>query len=390
VTGRINMTQPMIGLYRSVISYDGAWYGQVYLSDDYLATSTEVLMVPCNVSTRYVTLAADLLGNVVVGAYVGATIYTPAPSGLPKIFYSHNAGLGWSASDATFGQGVSYIATDYAGTWIAVTNGADTTISGIPRLNRAPAEIWRSTDVGETWTRVRQLSDGTHFGDNRGYRVWPGCIAVETDRAGTWCVTCGLDIYRSTDNGLTWSIAKSLALAEYGDGFDSIDTDGNGVWLATTPYGYLVYPADPSTEVWRSTDNGATWSMAYKFPVKGDWADWLFGKVCTNRDGVWLTGAYYYYLEDSTPSVYKSEDNGTTWTGIADIVYDYGSETENIVFKGDTFFCAENYNTFLSLDAGDTWTTPVGSHYWSNMVFTVAAVLCPPGVIYSSPSVDLV
>ena len=102
--------------------------------------------------------------------------------------------------------------------------------------------IYRSTDDGQTWSAEIPLSTAN---------AHPRGIAVDTN--GDWLVVDSSDdgIYRSTDDGQTWSaeIPLSTANAQPTIGM-AVDTNGD----------WLVVDLMTDDGIYRSTDDGQTWS----------------------------------------------------------------------------------------------------------------------------------
>jgi len=202
--------------------------------------------------------------------------------------------------------------------------------------------IFRSTDTGKSWTRLRVeiADDCPNVGVPR-----PTGIAVDpTDDRNVWV---GLEVdgvRHSIDGGETW-------------------TKVNGQIPNQDVHNVLVVAGPPKTvftvvndDIWRSTDNGKTWHAARAREV----FPWHYPRGIAVRPDdprtVFLT------LGDSTPgrvgTVMRSRDAGATW--------------ENLKFPGqpnsaiwtvsvsawapDTLFAASRYGyLYRSDDGGDSW-----------------------------------
>ncbi len=147
----------------------------------------------------------------------------------------------------------------------------------------------------------------------------------------------------------------------------------------------FLYGYQGSQYVYRSTDNGTTWTnIANKFPDKVYYVhghgNFIFAIVGVNAiyvsadDGITWTakpsvavpsGAVLSLVSDGTTLyavsnrnvVFKSVDNGTTWTQIT-INYTQAQVLGlDFAAVGNTMaFCAVNLGSFISLDGGTTWT----------------------------------
>ncbi len=379
-----------LSLYPKLVGAD--WCAVIARTTDNFASASLYYGPPGLQYTQYKAICSDHKGNVVMGGtlypYPGAV-----PAETPTLFYSHDDGITWFASSGSLTQGVgrtndttgNFIATDCKGTWIAVTNSRDAALGTTNAQMNTPAVILRSQDNGETWDSVKVLNDGTEFYYLKGTRQWPPCRGVATDGDGVWCVACGLDIYRSDDYGSTWTKAQSLsyptsARAEY----YSLATDGNGIWLTTLPYGTVNYN---DSEVWRSTDNGASWNRCFTFSGIADHGG--VGLAATNKNGIWLLGAEYLY-SDATTYIYMSTNNGTSWVGH----YKY-SESNASVGSMDVLgsvWVFVDSEPYLSTDGTASWSTvanPGGGLYsWEGVV--LGALPCPPPEVHPGSGVVFV
>lgn len=103
-------------------------------------------------------------------------------------------------------------------------------------------KLARSADSGETWTLL-----GEPGATNTAAYVW-------FSSSGTWFAWSS-GLRRSTDQGVTWSLVLSGIQAPLDEGFTQTP-DGN-LWLAE----YMG-----TAKVFRSADDGATWTEVYNWP----------------------------------------------------------------------------------------------------------------------------
>ncbi|SFP39528.1 hypothetical protein SAMN05216229_102122 [Geopseudomonas sagittaria] len=134
-------------------------------------------------------------------------------------------------------------------------------------------------------------SDGASWGGN----LYPAgaaamdVVRVANDGTNTFMAVeyKGGEIFRSTDDGATWALLTGFGANDWAY---SIAGDGTGVWIVTGDAGF-----------YRTTDNGNTWAFTAN-PVSAKPA------LCidTDRAGVWMAGG-------SGGTMYRSADNGVTW-----------------------------------------------------------------------------
>jgi photosystem II stability/assembly factor-like uncharacterized protein len=157
------------------------------------------------------------------------------------------------------------------GTWIAYLNN----------------DIWRSTDSGDTWTQITNVSSGTiEWMEYGGGSIWVICAAAQ--------------ILRSTDDGLTWTARLNTTQNAMVACYSVVD----GNWIA---HERGTSGSSVDGKFWRSTDNGDTWNDVT--PI-GTTLDGVTILRPSSEDGNW----YIAFQTGSTDGrVYKSSDGGATW-----------------------------------------------------------------------------
>src|SRR4051812_10551138 len=132
------------------------------------------------------------------------------------------------------------------------------------------ASIWRSTDLGETWT---QSSEGLRF-DNGGLKLSKvSGLSAAHGRVLAGAESAGL--FESRDGGATWSLLSTLD-----------EQPGRGRWneAENQPPGHLglpgllQHPDDPSRfwvvvqgfGAFETTDNGGSWTPRNR-GLRADW-----------------------------------------------------------------------------------------------------------------------
>ncbi len=170
--------------------------------------------------------------------------------------------------------------------------------------------MWRSTDMGATWTKVLAVSEIQSV----------TCIAQDPTSPDTWyygtgersgnsasgtgAFFLGDGIYKSLDNGVTWNVLPSTV-----DGNpESITTDGFEIVneIVVDPTSGDIYAAT-FYGIFRSTDGGGSFNEVLDNPNR-DWSDVV----------VTSTGILYASLEGD--GVHRSTD-GTSWSDITDVTF---------------------------------------------------------------------
>ncbi|MGZ4407999.1 MAG: WD40/YVTN/BNR-like repeat-containing protein [Gaiellaceae bacterium] len=182
--------------------------------------------------------------------------------------------------------------------------------------------LYASDDQARTWTPLYYFPVGSRI-------VLVRPLGHSTLLAG---VLFGeYRLWRSTDDGHSWSqvftFPKHLGLLTP----HSIATDGHGrVYMAA--YNYFKDPGDHRTPILRSTDDGGTWKVVHV-------VDTSRHAHCTAYDP--YTGDVYVCLGDWGPQnqILRSTDRGQTWSvfirGWADRAVDIAFDRKYVYFGQD-------------------------------------------------------
>lgn len=107
--------------------------------------------------------------------------------------------------------------------------------------------------------------------------------------------------------------------------------------------GFSIYESDQGG-IFRSTDNGATWTNVLDDDALPD----FITVVADQADRIWF---------GSTSSAFRSDDNGATWTDVTPLENAYYNVTSFAFAPGDTVFAGTLFmgGVFRSTDLGETW-----------------------------------
>ena len=303
----------------------------------------------------------------------GGSMSSPVPSGasgggwqkvsLPPAatqlsFVAFSSGNHWFIADKSRGF---FRSTDQGATWTPINSGLATTLGWTINVNPAngdliasifsgsslnanPVNFYRSSDEGNSWTLIPSghLSavgavTGCVFAPNTnivcgGYwspypssGAWVSTNGGQTTISATTSSTNGGSVYalalnpvtqdmwlgteqngifRSTDNGLTWTLASPPDLQV--DPAHGI-RDGNIYGITFDRNGNVLFASQGG--VWKSSKTGSTYTWANVLKNTNTSA----GKGMA-RDA--LGNLYYGHTQDTVnPTVvYRSTDGGSTWT----------------------------------------------------------------------------
>lgn len=247
------------------------------------------------------------------GVWIGVSL---DGSGTARCIRSTDDGENWTSINMPSALTYQAIATDGAGTWIAVASDSP---GGTPLKHGA-----RSTDDGLNWSLVDLPEDNTYRDVMYGGGVWIAIsqdgtnpCARSTDGGATWTavsmpdalayisVNYGNNVWivvggggaaRSTNGGQSWvSVSLPQNISPTTINYGNV-AYGNGVWLAVsvTASGYVV----------RSIDDGVSWSQ-HRLPQEAPYGSIAYGA------GTWLAGGSS--IGDPAGSI----DGGITWGTIS-------------------------------------------------------------------------
>ncbi len=174
--------------------------------------------------------------------------------------------------------------TDNGASWEWKNNGLTNQATRLTLVDRqgniwvaSEGGVFCSTNDGENWTNKKPGFFGYLLMDSTG-----AILAREEDQAGNSI------LHRSTDGGVSWS-----STATPGIGIGAVHPDGS-YWANSFE----------GSEIFRSTDYGATWTDMHS-PVS--WTGLTAWMMITR----W--GDIFYSLHGNGTGVLRSTDNGETW-----------------------------------------------------------------------------
>ena len=217
----------------------------------------------------------------------------------------------------------------------------------------------------ETWT---ELNPNAVWSARHGHSsvVLPDGSIVLIGGLGGSSNTVYNDTWRSTDNGATWTLLNASSGWEARNDFSSVVlSDGSIVMMG----GYGA--SDYLNDTWKSTDNGVTWTLVNASP--GWSARHGHSSVVLPDGSIVMMGGLGGGSDTVYNDTWRSTDNGTTWNLLnsssgwearnfqSGVVLPDGS----IIMMGG--YGASDYlnDTWKSTDNGVTWTLVNASPGWS-------------------------
>ncbi|MBN2620574.1 hypothetical protein JXB22_05720, partial [candidate division WOR-3 bacterium] len=228
---------------------------------------------------------------------------------------------------------------------------------------RAPCKIFRSTDHGETWKHISTVPNYVY------------CIECDPVNPNIMYAGSYADIYKSTDNGFTWTIYD---MPGYEINALCIRSDTTSIIYAT---GMKYSGGQYLMHFFRSRDAGVSWDTLRLVNYGGYAYDLAVDPQDLNT--IYIGG--YYYDSLAHPCIFKSTDGGNSFReqslGLTSTCQRVQSlavhpTNSNIVYAG-TYYDG----IYRSTDAGVSWHhVSGGGWFFSSMATTPAA----PNIAYAA------
>jgi uncharacterized repeat protein (TIGR01451 family) len=261
-----------------------------------------------------------------------------------------------------------YVSSDDGFNWSKITNppidtaandddwvmaGQAGNLFKVLRYPGASADVYRSTDDGETWQLISSSDSILHL--------------VET-ASGELVAHDSLHIYRSADGGQSWNkvfnnltnkrirylvIGKNGWIrADYGFSELIVSSDAGVNWSilnapASSPHAFFLNSGSillaPSKTIYRSIDGGQT----YQSFVIDTAATYGSGSFCQNSSGT------VFYTNHETGNFFFSTNQGLSWQKVQTRYH--VTNLRDVALPDGTIFANRNAALHRSIDGGNTW-----------------------------------
>jgi len=340
-----------------------------YLSDAWASQSVSAIAVYPNSSN-------------IIYVGTGNDGYGPYGTGLYRSF---DGGANWSNLGATQFGGTAVRAIGFGprGRWgltMYVANGLS-----------HDSGLWRSSDSGVTWTRLRQAGHlpGQQVDSEKEYHGIHDLAIDPSAQPSTLYITDDNGAFKSTDSGQSWTLIHSVLAGSR-----------NRLSVVHSTL-YLLGPRDPDHNLYKSLDRGATWTQIPTHCPPG--AD-----SCANVNG--RIGFSVFAVDPFNPNIilggnqalYRTDNEGVTWTEIGnkwgndpDPARRIHTDQQVIAFSPTTLGVVYEGNdggVVRSTDAGQRWTN-LNQNFPGALLYGVAlsrdgsmiAGTQDSGVVFSGP-----
>ncbi len=237
-------------------------------------------------------------------------------------------------------------------------------------VGSAGGGVWKTPDAGNTWTRV--TTDPQSYATSTIVQCpsQPDVFYVGTGESFLNIDTMnGNGLLKSVDHGVTWTpLASTLDDPRFNNIADILVDPGNpDVVIVTANVGRYKLDLNATTNIFKSTDGGATWSVVFTSSELGN-----FNRPKKVQHLEATPGDFnVLYAGWQGKGVLKSTDAGSTWTLSNAGITDFSGRFEiavSPVNPNRVFAAAEGAagasKLWLSDDAGASWvetTEAVGS-----------------------------
>jgi photosystem II stability/assembly factor-like uncharacterized protein len=224
------------------------------------------------------------------------------------VWKSDDGGSKWfNVSDGYFGGSVGSVAVAPSDPNVVYAGLGEKTVRGNVSSNFG---VWKSTDAGKTWSFIG-LEDTRHIGRIRVHPDNPDVVYVAA-MGDLWQPSAARGVYKSTNGGESWE--KVLFVSEDAGAVDLTFEPGNARILYASTWNvrrtpYSLSSGGPGSDLWKSTDSGATWTKLTDLPNMPAAPRGIIGVTVSpaNPDRVWAL------IEAEDGGVFRSDDAGATW-----------------------------------------------------------------------------
>jgi photosystem II stability/assembly factor-like uncharacterized protein len=239
---------------------------------------------------------AGRVRNIITNPADPNTIYVAFAGG--GVWKSTDGGAFWNAKTETLGSlSVGSLEMDPSNSSVLYLGLGDP-------FDGTGVGLAKSTDGANTWSDPIILGDSTVIPD----------IAVSPTNSNVVLVATNKGLYRSTDGGSTYSAVTINTGSAEKPYVWSIAWGGGSNFVASLE----ASPSATATDgqVWRSTDNGATWTRATGITNSNGIARVTVTSAPSNRSVMYAIAANGAGGTTDFANLFKSTDGGVTWAGV--------------------------------------------------------------------------
>ena len=237
-------------------------------------------------------------------------------------------------------------------------------MGGSDRNSQRKNDVWRSTDNGLTWTM--QTANAGWLG-----RHGHTCVALPEGgivlMGGSEQSLEKNDTWRSNDKGVTWRLVNaSSGWTERRFAGSAVLPDGTIILTG----GFEDARVTENNDVWKSEDGGSTWQLVNP---NAAWISRRSHSIVALHDGsIVVMGGFNLQKMGGLDDTWRSTNLGISWdkvnSGTWRARYDSNSVVlpdESIVMIGGCDISAKMNDVWRSSDKGTTWQPVNGTSLWT-------------------------
>ncbi|MEN6512906.1 kelch repeat-containing protein [Methanoculleus sp.] len=226
------------------------------------------------------------------------------PTGWAWFFGDERYGEAWTEQTANAGW-----AARSGHSSVVLPDGSIVLMGGSDKTTTYRNDTWRSTDGGATWTLVNASAGWTGRAMSTSVATPDSSIVLMGGFDDTYDFIRN-DVWRSTDGGATWTLVNPHAAWPERFFATGIATPDGSILLAG---GFGWSGTGPLNDTWRSDDRGATWTLVN---ASSGWAGRYGHAAVATPDGsvVLMGGGSRSSSTDLLNDTWRSTDGGATWT----------------------------------------------------------------------------
>ena len=281
-------------------------------------------------------------------------------------------GWGWFFGDETYTQPWTQVNASsswrgrYHHSMVALPDGSYVIMGGRAEESSTVVfgDVWRTTDNGVHWTLMnasawtpRYLASAVALSDNSIIVMGGQPLSGSTFK----------EAWRSTNVGATWTLVNSSiwSAGRYAAAADALPDDTIVITGGRSGSTYL-------NDTWKSTDKGSTWTQPN---TSSGWSTRVYHTLTASPDGnLTLTGGFYYGTgENYYNDVWRSTDKGSYWTLInASAAWPTLCYHSIVSFPDNSLILTNGYHpgtggttdVWRSIDGGKIWAQ-INTSAWS-------------------------
>jgi PKD repeat protein len=314
----------------------------------------------------------------------------PLPVSFTDSSSNNPAGWAWFFGDENYTVPWTQVNTSpgWSERWehssVVMPDGSIVLMGGYSDVDGYRNDTWRSNDDGLTWTLVNPSSGWAPRSAHSSVVMPDGSIVLMGGEIDSNVRVN--DTWRSTDEGATWTLVNASP------GWSARFSQSS----VAMPDGSILLMGGYSSEggyqhdVWRSADDGATWTEVNASP---GWSPRHLQSSVAMPDGsvLLMGGEHYGWLNDT----YRSDDDGATWTLVnASSGWTVRCAFDTVVMPDGSILLMGGVNDYghlsdvwRSTDNGATWTKVTAGAGWGPRSYQ-SSVVMPDGSIVLTGGFD--